>query len=250
MANDLAFYLREGAHKLRRAEFGFATVPQGNTQWTKYGVSDQGADILVPVDSSDPAAALAGIFHDLAYTPASAPDEQKWHFDCSEFVQVVNMYAWLKVLKNQTFNDRVIKSGGIKIKPFIASTFTARHHYYRREARGQLMKYRPNGDKAKEQLTCMKAWEVFGAAPIGSRVNFTNDRWHYAAYQYENTVKYSRNEVLAFPLSSTPMRINDFIVEYFEESAGTSATLEEASKYVWVKEVEFFQDVTLPEWCK
>jgi hypothetical protein len=244
MANDLAYYLKEGAELLGPAGFGFATDPDldhgswRKSVWRKIGRSKYGADILAPRTATEPGTAVARIF----IHPA------RWTFDCSEFVQVVNMFAWLKVLGPTVFNDRAIQSGGIKIQPFIGSTFTARQHYYRRETRGAFMRYWPNGDSTKEQQTCMKAWDVFAAAPVGSRVNFTNDRG-VGAWRFENTIKYSWHEVLAFPLDPSPLKINDFILKLYRRATNSQASLAEAEMHIWIKEIEFFVDVPQPVSC-
>jgi hypothetical protein len=170
-------------------------------------------------------------------------------------VQVVNYYGWLKVLGATTFDEQVRDSGReLRIKPFIGAVFTARQHYFRREARSEWMRYWPNGDRRLEQQTCMTAWAIVNAAPIGSRVNFTNDRAGDESWRFENTVKVSGYEFLAHGLYDSArrnrFRANDLIKWIYREGAGRpAADFEEANRYVWIKEVEYFVDVPTPVTC-
>jgi hypothetical protein len=250
MPNDLATHLRAGAHKLRALRLAFASdggdYKFDAAYWEKSGRRSKGSDVLTLVPGTLPSAAVAAIF---AYP-------SRWQFDCSQFVQVVNYYAWLKVLGAGEFDRRVAASGrGMAIRPFVGSVFTARRHYYRRESRAEWMKYFPNGDQTRPGLpACMTAWEIVNAAPIGSRVNFANSRAQDPSWNYENTVKVSRNEFIAHGLGGghgNVYRANALIREVYREGADRPhASLDEANRYVWIKEVEYFVDVPTPTACQ
>jgi hypothetical protein len=262
--SKLAFHLRQGALKLKHVDLAFAS--NGGDEkfdtvfWRKNGHTAWGADILVP-RLSNPAEAVTAIFE----------HPENWQFDCSQFVQVVNYYAWLQVLGEVGFNKRVHASGGIKIKPFMGSPFTARKHYYRREARTEWMRYLPNGDKKLVQQTCMKAWDIVYAAPLGSRVNFTNDRAQDPSWRFENTIKISETEFAAHngrsredllragfrPKDALAMggrnifNRKDLVTHIYRLGAEKpTADYDEADKYIWVKEVEYHVHVSTPVTCR
>jgi len=246
MPNDLAHYLREGAEKLKDIGLQFASSSRGDKfdtdLWKALGRSRWGGKILVPKNAANAAKAVAEIFN----------QPGKWQFDCSQFVQVVNYYAWLKVLGDGDFNANVIASGGIKIQPFIGSIVTTRKHYYRRESRKEWMRYRPDGDKSREQQTCMTAWDIVDAAPIGSRVNFTNDKAQHPSWRYENTIKVSGNEFIAHHGrgGKNVFKVNELITFICRLGAGRpSADFDEANKHIWIKEVEYHVDVPTPVTC-
>jgi hypothetical protein len=246
--SDFAFYLTQGASKLRSVPLARASDGSeykfDDTYWQKHGQS-YNADVLVLKPNKSPSAAVQAIFD----------HPTRWQFDCSEFVQVVNYYAWLRVLGATDFDSKVRDSGRrLKIKPFMGAVFTTRKHYYRREARTEWMRYWPNGDRRLEQETCMTAWAIVNAAPIGSRINFTNDRTTHPSWRFENTIKVSRNEFLAHGLrhpNRNKFAANDLITRIYREGSGRhGADFAEASQYVWIKEVEYFVEVASPVTCR
>jgi hypothetical protein len=99
----------------------------------------------------------------------------------------------------------------------------------------------------------MKAWEIVAAAPIGSRVNFTNDRAKKKIAVYENTVKVSRNEFIAHTGDPTQniYKARDLITAIYQWGTGDStAGFTLADRHVWIKEVEFHVDVPNAVACR
>jgi hypothetical protein len=191
-------------------------------------------NILVPAVGKRPSAAVQAIFD----------SPWKWSFDCSQFVQVVTYYAWLKVLGAKRFDERVKEcGGGISIIPFEGAEFTRPVRKYRRDQRDHWM--REIMDSGPQQRLTVR--EIVDGAPVGSRVMFRNSHpdAEGTAFRNENAVKVADRKYLAYPNSE--VLTEDEVIEYVyqEMPHKDSASLAEAKRYVWIKEVDYFIDPDL-----
>jgi hypothetical protein len=236
----LTRYLREGAHKLRSVGFGRASKGSSNKKfddryWEVKGRwKNTRAEILK--SKGDAAIAVWRIF--------VHPD--RWRFDCSEFIQVVNYYAWLRMLGRTEFNKRV-GSKPLEIRPFQGSPFTVRKHYYWRRARTDWMEYFPDG-KRPTQRSCMTVREIVNAAPAGSRVLFRNDKGS-GAFRNENTIKLADGRYIAHGYGARKRYTETEVILKLYRIAEPGASYAEARRHVWIKEVAYFATVPMPTAC-
>ena len=252
--NNLGRYMSEGARKLAHVDFGRASRGIGdrkfddrywkvkgkwkrkvNGEWKTYT-----AEVLTPKPPTTPAEAVSKIFDHV----------DRWRFDCSEFAQVVNYYAWLKLLGPAEFNRRQAQSGkAIEIRPFQGSAYTARKHYYWRETRKDWMKLYPNGF-GPGQNTCLTVREIVDSAPSGSRILFRSDKGS-GAFRNENTIKTGPNRFIAHGYGTKKVYTEDEVILHLYRivPGKSTATIDEARRHVWIKEVAYFVNVPEPTAC-
>jgi hypothetical protein len=234
----LARYVKEGADLLEDAEFGFASKDGrpgpdhvlDTNYWQIGGDWSRNANvnILVPKSGVAPSLAVKKIFE----------HPTRWSFDCSQFVQVVTFYGWLKLLGARKFDERIRNCGrpGIEIRPFRGSVFSRPRRLYWRERRDHWMV-----DKlAAGSQPRLTVREIVDTAPVGSRVMFRNDdRATGTAYRNENTVKIGRRKYVAHPFGV--LSEDEVTLELYRSIPGEgSATLAEARAHVWIKEVDYY----------
>lgn len=241
---DLARYLKEGAELLEGESFGWASDDRrppserhnfDTVYWQLGGDWHRAANvnIIVPKPGVRPSVAVNAIFE----------DPQLWSFDCSQFVQVVTFYAWLKVLGPGKFDQRVGGCGGIAIKPFEGATFSRPRKVYTRTWGSEFMK-----DKLDKGPQPKLKWrDVVDSAPIGSRVMFRNSdpRARGTAFRNENAIKVGKRMYAAFGLdeNNNVLAEEQVILYLYQATPGEdSSPLAKARRHVWIKEVDYFID--------
>ena len=238
---DLEKYFEEGARKLSTVDVGRASHAGSSKfdkdYWKIRGTSHK-AHVLAPKNPKKSAEAVLQIF--------KHPD--KWRFDCSEWIQVLSHYAWLKVLGRDEFNRRVqTRPRGLEIKPFHSSVFTIRKHYYRREKKWQEMLYYPNGEMARGYVTGLTDAEILASAPVGTRVGFKSEVGQ-GATAYENTLKIGKNRFAAHWLQGeddykTVFDLEELLRRIYtmDGDQDEDDPISWIRDKVWIREIAFFR---------
>lgn len=239
---EFAKHLERGADILSDAEFGWASKDGrsgpdhvfDSHHWQLGGdwIRHASVNILVPKPGVDPSKAVAAIFE----------SPEKWSFDCSQFVQVLTFYAWLKLLGAKEFDRRVRHCGskGIKIAPFEGSVFSRPQRRYVRKLRTDWMVDKLDSGPHLR----LSVRELLDSAPVGSRVMFRNSHPDAAktAFLNENTIKVGRRKYAAHPFGE--LTEDELVLWFYQNTPGKdNATLTEARRYVWVKEIDYFLDL-------
>jgi hypothetical protein len=242
--DKLAKYMKEGTDLLYDLDddVAFASDDRrpSNEQYYDKQYWENGGDwsrnanvnILVPKAGVDPSEAVNAIFL----------HPENWRLDCSQFVQVVTLYGWLRLLGAKKFNNRARHCGGdgIKIAPFKGSVFSRPQRNYWRRTRKHWMT--DTLDTGRQPRLTVR--EIIDAAPVGSRVLFRNG--HPDAlntfFLNENVLKVGYRTYVGHPFGET--KEQDLILALYQNTPGKGkASLAEAHQYVWIKEVTYHLDL-------
>jgi hypothetical protein len=231
----LASYMREGAARLAGTQFfdwDHQAQRYDTRYWTVGGRWDRNPKLKVLVPRHQSAAvAVYKIFE----------HPRMWTFDCSQFLQVVTFYAWLRLLGPVVFERRVrtCHFGRLEIKPFQGSVFAVPRRAYRRKKRWDWMT-----DAITREKSMLTVRELVDSAPVGSRVMFRNDdRAEGTAWHNENTIKVGHRVYIAHGFHPVRKIFGEEAVItllYRQLEGEEDATYEEARDYVWVKEIDYF----------
>jgi hypothetical protein len=110
-----------------------------------------------------------------------------WSVDCAQFVQVAEWYAMLYAYGAREF-DRKMQGLEFRLRPH-GSTGVRQKRLYKRNAPDHIMTLERPGETDEPELTPVE--DVLKAAPIGSRVQWTNrdPAVRDTTWQHENTIK-------------------------------------------------------------
>jgi len=155
-------YLNEASGWLRRSPaigFGQPWTGKGwydERYWTQFYDRDHDETKLILRSGRLPHQAIDALFH----------EQDRWHADCTVFIEVVQLYALRQSLGAKRFDARV---GGKMELRMHRSSGVKSQLLYQRESPTE--RFKATGDEAP--ATVGPADEVLAEAPIGSRVRWT-----------------------------------------------------------------------------
>jgi hypothetical protein len=144
--------------------------------------------------------------------PAKAIDElfdhqDRWHVACAEFIQITHLYALRHTLGDDGFRKRV-QAGGKRLElRRRGSTGISTKEVYSRTSPGAKMVR-----SSDQKIDPREADQILAAAPVGSRVRWTNKdkKAEGTAFEHENTLKVGPDKFIAHPLSRPGLFVSGF----------------------------------------
>jgi hypothetical protein len=176
--------LREAVALLEKEKIGFARAenwdPEKGDDWFDHSFWKKKDDPefqykLVLLDGKSPAAAIDALFG----------HQERWHVDCSQFVQVAHLFALRHALGAEEFDHRQKAAGAVELKQQ-GSTGVRRALLFRRTSPNKPMRR-----SADEQEEPKSVEQLLDEAPAGSRVMWTNldPDANGTPFKNENTLK-------------------------------------------------------------
>jgi hypothetical protein len=133
---------------------------------------------------------------------AMAAQPKKWSFDCAEWVQVAENFAWLKALGADEFDKRMASLQEFRLRPQWSGVSQPEVKFQRVGPTAKFSRVTgPVGFEDDERT----AEELLRDAPIGSRVTWSSTVGDLKDWQHENTVKVGDDQYAAhgFPGQKT-----------------------------------------------
>ncbi|WP_266156313.1 eCIS core domain-containing protein [Dyella silvatica] len=235
-----AYFLRDGAERLARAQFG---QPLGadfedkfDHEYWEWDDDPKFSRRLKLKEGKKPSAAINALFSHLG----------KWRVDCDHLVQIAQLWAQLNTLGESEFDQR--NTPTLELRPRESSTLKTKEHYGRSGPGDYwkvIVEWRPpNSPQFDPRDTKKTTEELVQTAPVGSRIRFTNrhaQAWH--PFCHENTLKVG-NDLFAAGGMTTLLGRNTFSqlevetnLAKYTKSDTDPASIREA---IYIDEIEIF----------
>ena len=116
-----------------------------------------------------------------------AAEPKKWSFDCGEWVQVAENYAWFKALGADEFDKRMAPlEEGFRLRPQWSGVSQTEVKFQRADPSAKFVRITGASSMEDDER---KGEELLAEAPVGSRVTWSSTETGLKDWQHENTVK-------------------------------------------------------------